>query len=208
MITSPLLKSNPNLYVFLPLFYMVWEDAVLTPSEVKKIHEIIDLQDWLTSEERSFLLEQINPASPPSPDELKTWLSEIQQVRNQLSAETKDSLVDIGVKLASLHTSSSSFSEATRQSLSHIEDTLGIISHEATFLFHPQERKTITSQYGTQHTFDVEILNQLLDGKQASIIKKVKTVISDPEFRYIDTDNLGINNGTWIKLSAGNTLLK
>src|SRR5277367_5737845 len=102
MIASPFLKSNPNLYVFLPLFYMVWEDAVLTPSEVKKIREIIDLQDWLTSEERNFLLEQINPASPPSPDELKDWLTEIQQVRSQLSIDTKDSLVDIGIKLVSL----------------------------------------------------------------------------------------------------------
>src|SRR5258706_14958560 len=79
MITSPLLKTNPNLYVFLPLFYMVWEDAVLTPSEIKKIREIIDLQDWLTNEERNFLLEQVNPASPPSPDELKNWLTESTQ---------------------------------------------------------------------------------------------------------------------------------
>src|SRR6267154_3519403 len=122
MITSPYLKSNPNLYVFLPLFYMVWEDAVLTPSEIKKIREIIDLQAWLTGEERNFLLEQINPAAPPSSDELKNWLTEIQQVRSQLSSDTKDSLVDIGIKLASIHSPSMNVSSATRQSLSHIED--------------------------------------------------------------------------------------
>ncbi len=190
MTTSPLLKANPNLYVFLPLFYMVWEDAVLTPSEVKKIREIIDLQDWLTGEERVFLLEQINPVTPPSSDELKTWLTEIQQVRSQLSAETKDSLVDIGIKLVSLHSPSTTVSSATRQSLTHIEDALGIISHEATFLFHPQDRKTITAQYGTQHTFDVDALNKILDGQQSAIIKKVKTIISDPEFKYLETDNL------------------
>src|SRR5260221_6830011 len=103
MVTSPLLKTNPNLYVFLPLFYMVWEDAVLTPSEIKKIQEIIDLQDWLTDDERKFLLDQINPASPPSSDELKRWLTAIQQVRSQLSTQAKNSLVDIGIKLASLH---------------------------------------------------------------------------------------------------------
>src|SRR6185369_16615099 len=103
MIASPLLKTNPNLYVFLPLFYMVWEDAVLTPSEIKKIREIIDLQDWLTPEETNFLLEQINPTAPPTSDELKSWLAEIQRVRGQLSAEAKDSLVDIGIKLVSLH---------------------------------------------------------------------------------------------------------
>ena len=163
MIRSPLLKTNPNLYVFLPLFYMVWEDAVLTPSEIKKIREIIDLQDWLTNDERIFLLEQINPAAPPSSDELKTWMTEIQQVRSQLSSDSKDSLVDIGVKLASLHSASANVSSATRQSLSHIEDALGIISSEATFLFHPEQRKTITAQYGTQHTFDVDALNKILE---------------------------------------------
>ncbi len=190
MIASPLLKANPNLYVFLPLFYIVWEDAVLTPSEVKKIREVIDLQDWLTNEERNFLLEQIDPAAPPTSDELKTWLTEIQQVRNQLSADTKDSLVDIGIKLASLHSASANVSAATRQSLKGIEDALGIISHEATFLFHPEVRKTITSQFGTQQTFDVDVLNKILEGQQSSIIKKVKTIISDPEFKYIETDNL------------------
>ena len=190
MITSPLLKANPNLYVFLPLFYMVWEDAVLTPSEIKKIREIIDLQDGLTSEERNFLLEQINPSAPPSSDELKNWLSEIHQVRNQLSLDAKDSLVDIGIKLVGLHSPSTNVSPSIRQSLTHIEDVLGIITHEATFLFHPEGRNTITSQFATQRTFDVEALNKILDGQQSAIIKRVKTIISDPEFKYINTDNL------------------
>jgi acyl-CoA oxidase len=190
MVTSPLLKGNPNLYVFLPLFYMVWEDAVLTPSEIKKIREIIDSQEWLRAEERNFLLEQINPSSPPTSDELKTWLTEIQQVRSQLSSEAKDSLVDIGIKLASIHSPSANVSEATRQSLTRIEDALGIISNEATYFFHPEKRKTITSQFGTQHTFDVGALNKILDGQQSSIINKVKAIISDPEFQYMETDSL------------------
>jgi len=209
MIASPYLKSNPNLYIFLPLFYMVWEDAVLTPSEIKKIREIIDLQDWLNPEERKFLLEQINPASPPSSDELKNWLTEIQQVRSQLSADTKDSLVDIGIRLASLHSTSSTISSATRQSLTHLEEVLGIISQEAAFLFHPEARKTITSQYSTQHTFDVTTLNRILEGRQSSTIKKVKAIISDPEFQYIDTDNLSDYREKvlhWCKLLAAQGL--
>ncbi len=192
MIASPLLKTNPNLYVFLPLFYMVWEDAVLTPSEVKKIREIIDQQDWLTNEERNFLLEQINPASPPSPDELKNWLTEIQSVNEKRSPDKKETLVDIGVKLIGIHSNSSAeVSAKVRESLAHIEDALGIISNEATFLFHPEDRKTITAQQATQHTFDVDALNKILDGQQSTIIKKVKTIIADPEFQYFDTDNLG-----------------
>ncbi len=210
MISSPTLKNNPSLYIFLPLFYTVWEDAVLTPSEIKKIKEIIDLQNWLTNEERFFLLEQINPASPPSPDELKNWLNEIQQVRTQLSVEKKESLVDIGVQLVNFHANDNrSFSVDTLQSLAHIENTLGLISKESTFLFHPQERKTITAQQGTEVTFDIEALNKILEGQQSSIIKKVKTIISDPEFQYIDTDNLSEYREKvlqWCKLLAAQGL--
>ncbi len=191
MIASPLLKRNPNLYVFLPLFYMVWEDAILTPSEIKTIHEIIALQDWLTNEERSFLLEQINPASPPTPDELKSWLDEIKLVRNQLSAEKKESLVDIGVQLVRHHSNGQgSFSEETLLTLSNIENALGNISRESAYLFHPDERKTITSQHSTQSTFNVDALAGILEGQQSSVIRKVKEIISDPEFQYLDTDNL------------------
>ncbi len=50
------------------------------------------------------------------------------------------------------------------------------------FCFIRKNEKTITSQFGTQHTFDVDALNKILDGGQSSIIKKVKTIISDPEF--------------------------
>ena len=34
MLQSPLLKKNPDLFVFLPIFYTVWSDAVLTPTEI------------------------------------------------------------------------------------------------------------------------------------------------------------------------------
>ena len=80
MINSLPLKKNPNLYAFLPIFYMVWSDAVLTPSELATIHSLIDRQDWLNAEEKGFLLEHVNPANPPSPDELKDWYTEIQKV--------------------------------------------------------------------------------------------------------------------------------
>ncbi len=210
MITSPLLKHNPNLYVFLPFFYLVWEDAVLTPSEIKKIQEIIDLQDGLKREERIFLLEQINPASPPSPDELKSWLAEIQQVRGQLSLEKRESLLDIGLQLVNLHSANGHrFSAATLESLSHIENTLGIISHESTFLFHPKERKTLTSQQATLFTFEVDVLKKILEGQQSAVIKKVKTIISDPEFQYIETDNLNEYREKvlqWCKLLAAQGL--
>src|SRR6478736_4262604 len=101
MIRSQELSKNPSLYVFLPLLYTVWADAVLTPSEVAAVEATINGQAWLTKEEKQFLLNQINPAAPPSPDDLIDWREEIKKVADHLGK--KESLVDLGIKLATLH---------------------------------------------------------------------------------------------------------
>lgn len=189
MIDSPFLKNNPNLYVFIPLFYTVWSDAVLTPSEISTLEGLINSQAWLNDDERKFLLSQLDPASPPSPDELMDWRTEIKKVAGQTG--TKDSLVDLGIRLAGLYGNGSVADTLikAKPSLTNIEATLGFISHEMVYNF-KDVHETITSQQETKHNFEVETLARLLDGDQAEIIRKVKTLISDPEFQYIDPGNL------------------
>ena len=192
MLNSPLLKANPNLYVFLPILYTVWADAILTPSEIKTLKGLIESQAWLNDKEKSFLLEQLNPASPPTPDEFKNWLTEIRRAADLSTSASKVMLVDIGVSLAELH-GDGSFNDSlaqARQSMAQIDETLGLISGESIYYFAPERRTTITQQQITHQTFDVDTMNKILDGPEAGIIKKVKTLLSDPEFKYIDTDNL------------------
>lgn len=188
MLHSPQIKSNPNLYVFLPILYTVWSDAVLTPSEVKTMQGFIEKQNWLTADEKKFLFRQVDPANPPSPDDLRNWLEEIRKV----APDQASNLVDIGTKLAGLHSTNgtSAALEKARTTLAPIEDTLGVIGREAIYTFYPEARKTITSQQSTQSTFDIHELAKVLDGKYHAINKKVKTIISDPEFRLKDAYSL------------------
>ncbi len=192
MLHSPLLKANPNLYLFLPIFYEVWSDAVLTPSEIKTLQELISQQTWLKEEEKSFLYQQLDPAMPPTPDEFKAWLAEIRNAINGAAPDARLTLVDIGVALAQLKGDGSINDSlaAARKSLLHIEGTLGLIEGEAIFQFFPERRTTVTEQRATKQTFKVEALAKLLDGPEEDIIRKVKTIISDPQFAYLDTDNL------------------
>lgn len=189
MLQSDIVKNNPNLYIFLPLFYTVWSDAVLTPSELAIIEGLLNSQTWLSEAERSFLLGQLNPASPPSPDELILWREEIKKVIGD--SDSKDGLIDLGIKLAQHH-ANGQFNEAiikSKPSLVNIETTLGFISREASFIFQ-SGRNTITSGQSTQSNFEVAKMAQLLDGQHADIIRKVKTIISDPEFQYTDPGDL------------------
>src|SRR5689334_14018585 len=139
MLQSAEIKSNPNLYVFLPILYTVWSDAVLTPSELRSMQGFIEKQDWLTPGERKFLNAQLDPTRPPSPDDLKTWLEEIRKVE----PAPESNLIDIGTRLASMHASNGSASvlSKAKATLSTIDDTLGVVSKEAVYTFYPERRR-------------------------------------------------------------------
>jgi acyl-CoA oxidase len=205
MLQTKQLQQNPNLLVFLPILYLVWSDAVLTPSENKTITELINKQAWLSDEEKAFLLAQLNPSTPPSPEQLKLWLEEIRKVT--VEQGSKDSLIDIGIKLVKLRANGSGTDTLSKaaKSLSQIEETLGVISRESTFAFAPETRQTATQQQGTTYTFDIQAMSKILDGSSAAIIKKVKTILSDPEFTRKDSGDLGEFRESvlkWAKLLA------
>ncbi len=181
-------KKNPSLYIFLPLLYTVWEDSVLTPSEVKSLNQLISDLSWLSAQDKELLREQIDPSSPPSPEEFKNWLSEIRNIASQ-STERKDSLTDLGIKLANAHGSNINVEEV-KASLGKFESSLGIISRESAFHF-TSDRDTQTEKHNTQQSFDINKLADILDGDQKDVIQKVKILLSDSEFKYLNTDNLG-----------------
>ena len=190
MLQSQQLQNNPNLYVFLPMLYTVWSDAILTPVETLTIRNIVDEQEWLSAEEKRFLLDQLNPALPPTSDQLKEWLEEIRKAG--LSPDKNESLVDIGIRLASMHINGSGneILNKAAKSLSAIEDALGMISREAAFNLMPANRDTVTASQQTQYTFDIKTLTRILAGPNEEIIQKVKTVIESPEFDLISTGDL------------------
>jgi acyl-CoA oxidase len=192
MIYASIVQSNPRLRLFLPIFYMVWSDAVLTPNEIKVIKEAVEKQKWLSAEEKQFLLNQINPLSPPTPDEYRQWLDEIRKALDTIPTSSQPKLVDIGIALVNTSNENMLNGELSeiKNSLESIDNTLGLIHGEAVYQFYPEKRITITEQHSTQSTFNVDALAKILEGNQSEMIKKVKTVISDPEFQYLETDNL------------------
>lgn len=199
--------SNPNLYVFLPILYLVWSDAVLTPTEVKAINELIDRQGWLSAEEMKFLKARLDPKSPPTPDEFKAWLAEIRRATGDIAPEAHVRLIDIGIRLAELKGDGSLNPQLAyaRESLVNIEETLGLIGGEALFSFFPEKRATLTARAHTEKTFSVDAMARLLDGNQAAVIQKVKTIISDKAFAYRDFDSLADYRAQvlqWCKLLA------
>jgi hypothetical protein len=100
MLDSSLVKNNPQLLVFVPLFYTVWSDSILTPSEVSTLEGLLTSQQWLTETERKFLLTKIDPKQPPSVEEFNSWKAAIAEVAN--NSQSGDTLVNLGIRLAAL----------------------------------------------------------------------------------------------------------
>ncbi|QNL23141.1 acyl-CoA dehydrogenase family protein [Hyphobacterium sp. CCMP332] len=192
MIQSPQFLKNPSLYAFLPVFYMVWADAVLTPSEIMSIRKLIDEQKWLSKEEQDFLMSHIDPKNPPSPNQLKRWQNEIQNTAKYIDSDLKITLAEIGIQMVKAHQNDVSEDklEQTKLHLIDLEQALGIVSNESAFHFHTAKHKTDANKEEGRKTFDVKKMQALLDGSNKDINDKVKTILSDQEFNYLDTDNL------------------
>lgn len=193
--------NNPKLNIFLPFFYLVWSDDVLTQKEFSTLSSFIQSQAWLQNEEKQFLLSKITLSSPPSRSELTEWKSVIDK---ELRDNDADSLFDLIVNLASASTEVI----ALKPAFQVLENDLGILSEEVINNF-KSGQKNITSEYKTSSDFDVKILNAILDGKQSEIIKKVKTIISQPQFQYETSTDTNVYREKvleWCKILANENL--
>lgn len=178
---------------------MAWADAVLLPSEIAAIEGYLRKQTWLTAEEVEFLSGFLDPKNPPSPQELKSWKKAI----NESELEVRDSLAEIGMKLSSLKGSDTP--EEVRAALLEMEDMLGIASSEATYHLRANKPKTLIEELASRPSFEPTAMNAILDGAEHDIIQKVKTILCDPAFSYIDPDHLTTYREqvlTWCRLLA------
>ena len=203
MLQSPVLQANPALYSFLPMFYMAWADAVLTPGEVTSLQSIIEKQHTLKTDERAFLLSFLDPKDPPTPNELKSWMKTIRESSDRISEKEKKSVVEIGMDLARLHQAPDT--EELKVPLLEIEEALGIISEESAYHLRSLQRTTTSELLSTAPGFDIDAMGDLLDGEHKEIIQRVKTVLTDPAFNYMDPDNLPAYRAKvleWCKLHA------
>jgi len=157
----------------------------LSSKEFLTLQQFIDSREWLSDTERELLLQEIAILAPPSRKQVADWKAELEEV---LEAETSiTSLFDIALVLSK----NDSDVKMARIAFIKLENDLGIIGEEAVSNF----KKTSTSFTSSRQTstgFSHEELTQILDGDQAPIIKKVKAVLSRPEFAYETSTDIAV----------------
>ena len=194
--------ENTKFKAFLPHFYLVWSDDLLTQKELASFREFIDNQNWLSEEEQEKLLANINISTPPSRPQLNKWKAEIEEGLKNLP-EAKD-IFDISVWLSDNNPDII----AQEQAFTALETQLGLAGEEAISQFKTLGN-SFTSVHHTVSSFDTAKLTQLLDGDTADIIKKVKSVISRPEFAYETSTDIDVYRQRvfeWCKILADENL--
>ncbi|TRW24369.1 acyl-CoA oxidase [Flavobacterium zepuense] len=181
-------NNDPKLAILLPVIYHAWQDDVLTNKEFTTISDFINEQDWLTKAEKGFLKSKITLDSPPSRSELFHWKEKINQAID--SSKNINSLTDLGLLIANAERPAISNEDIAKiaPAFARLETGLGIMGREVISGFRRSE-KTLTQEHNTVESFNVQKMTDLLDGNQAYIINKVKSIIGSEAFKLdIPTD--------------------
>lgn len=168
---------SPKLQAFIPFFYLVWSDDLLTLKEFQTLATFIKDQDWLSQDEKEYLLSNIDRSNPPSRAIIDKWKEEIRNtiLKNPSIASSYD--------VAKMLSDDEAQIIALKPYFLKIENDLGYLSEEVISTFKTTV-DTFTSKNNSLSQFDVSKLTAILDGNQVGIINKVKAVISRPEFAY------------------------
>lgn len=194
--------KNTKLQAFIPLFYLVWSDDLLTQKEFATLKEFIVVKTGISPEDQEYLLSKIDISNPPSRNELEQWKSDIAKtIQNKPAIKTIFELAGaLSEKDSAIYVAEADFLK--------LENDLGILGEEVIQNFKTRTG-SFTASSQTTSNFDIQKITTLLDGKEAAIIKKVKSIISKPEFAYETSTDINVYRETvynWCKILAGENL--
>lgn len=189
----PTKNYSPQVALLIPLFYIGWSDAVLSPSEVKLIQTKIKEFDWLNPSDKEQLLAWSNPQQPPSEELLQQWAVSIKETATKLPNNKRQSLSDMGLAMAKVQANNEEddwLTEEVRSALQELEQAVGVSSlelhsHLLTHELRLQERAAILER----SNIDVKALQAVLDDKYGEIRKEVFRLLHDPVFAYQNIRN-------------------
>ncbi|MFD2907644.1 acyl-CoA dehydrogenase [Flavobacterium ardleyense] len=194
--------NNAKLHAFIPVFYLAWSDDLLTQKEFQTLNDFIKNQSWLSEEEQSFLLSKIAISNPPSREDLNHWKLELEKIVQKDSSVT--SIFDMVKALSNNDVNLLKL----QPDFMKLENDLGFLGEEVISNF-KKTASSITSETQTNTSFDIAKLTAILDGAQAPIINKVKSIISQPEFAYETTTDVTVYRNKvyeWCQILAKHNL--
>ena len=165
----------PSILQYIPFFFVIWSDDLLTISEIAVVKKIIDDDQNLSKKDRETLNSWLNTAQPPMDTEIKSWQRAVSNSGIKLVESDNHPLTSFSRKLISQNGSEHIFNE----NLSAIEINLGIQPNHYHHLF---EVEVVLEK--TSHFYDPKEIDQIFKGTYHSEIDEFRDTLRDSVFSW------------------------
>lgn len=165
----------PSILQYIPFFFVIWSDDLLTLSEIAVVKKIIDDDQNLSKKDRETLNSWLNTAQPPLDTEIKSWQRAISNSGIKLVESDNHPLTSFSKKLISQNGPEHGFNE----NLSAIETNLGIQPNHYHHLFEVEVVLEKTSNF-----YDPKEIDQIFKGTNHWEIDEFREALSNSIFSW------------------------
>ncbi|WP_273565770.1 acyl-CoA dehydrogenase [Maribacter halichondriae] len=168
-------KYSSGILQYIPFFYVIWSDDLVTASELNVVQKAIDQDDSLSQEEQKTLVSWLNPKNPPSDKELKAWNQIVSNSEVKLIESETYPLATFSQKVVCEYFDVCPFND----SLKDIEVNLGIQPNHYNHLFDVEVIHESTSDF-----YDASEIDIILKGGHAEVVDTFRDILKDKIFEW------------------------
>lgn len=170
----------PGILQYLPFFFVIWSDDLLSTSEIAVVKRTIEEDQNLTETERETLHSWLNREKPPKANEIKSWQRSISNSGIKLIESDAHPLTSFSRKLISTYDADANFNEG----LTSIEINLGIQPNHYHHLFQVEVVSKRTSDY-----YQPQKIDNILKGGYSEEIDSFRNFLNDPIYKWSIINN-------------------
>jgi len=165
----------PGVLQYIPFFYMIWSDDLLSYSEISVVKKAIAEDETLEKADYNYLMQFLDKKAPPTNQVLKNWKMMISNSKIKLIESDTYPLATFSQKMIGHHFTDLPFNTH----LKDIEINLGIQPNHYNHLFEIDVVKESKSNFYNPLEIDT-----ILKGEHVSIIDAFRLVLKDPIFNW------------------------
>lgn len=160
---------------YIPFFYVIWSDDLLSFSEIAVITKAIEEDPTLNTDDKITLKNWLNKTKSPSTPEIKNWKQTISNSEVKLIESETYPLATFSQKVVCQYKENCPFNDQ----LKHIEVNLGIQPNHYSHLFDVE-----VAQEKTSHYYDASMIDAVLKGDCSDEIDAFRALLADPIFKW------------------------
>lgn len=165
----------PSILQYIPFFYVIWSDDLVSASEINVVQKAIENDQSLTAQNVKTLSSWLNTKNPPSDITLKNWKQLVTSSNVKLIEHDTYPLASLSQKVVCSYYEECPFND----SLKHIEVNLGIQPNHYNHLFDVEVDHEITSDF-----YKASEIDSILKGKHAPVIDRFRNDVTDSIFKW------------------------